>query len=71
MTLEFHSCAHVEVYYMFCRIPDNFVLLVNVQTFLRYLYTCRVQPYLYGNKSSAYWTWLVLYRDFQSGDYIV
>ena len=35
-----------------------------MSTFLRYLYTCRVQQSLYGNKSSDYCNWLALYSDF-------
>ena len=37
MTLEFHSFAHLEVLYLFRKVPTSLLLLVNVQTFLRYL----------------------------------
>ena len=35
------------------------------------IYTCRVQPCLYGNNSSVCWNWLALSRDWRSGNYIV
>ena len=49
MTSEFHSYVNLEVSYMFRKVPTSILSLVDVQTFLRYLYTCRVQTSLYGN----------------------
>ena len=60
ITSKSHSYANLEVSYMIRKVPTSFWLLVDVQYFLRYLYTCRVQPSLYGNISSAYRNWLSL-----------
>ena len=49
MTSNFHSSANLEVSYMFRKFPTSLWLLVDVRTYLRYLYTCWVQPYLYGS----------------------
>ena len=38
MSLEFHSCAHVKFWYNFCRLTNYPWLLVNGETFPRYLY---------------------------------
>ena len=70
MTSEFHSYIKLEVSYMFCNVLNSLLPLVNVQKFLHYLYTCRVQQFIYGNNSSVYWTLLALSRDFQFGIYI-
>ena len=37
----------------FSKVPTSLWLLVDIQFFLRYLYTCRVQPPLYGNNPYA------------------
>ena len=71
MTSEFHSRVNLEVSYMFCKFANILWLLVEVQTFLCCLYTCRIQPCLYDNKSSVWCNWLALSRNFHSGNYIV
>ena len=71
ITLEFHSCVNLEVLYTFRKFSTSLWSLVYIQTFLLCVYTFRVQPSLYGNKSPAYCTWLALSRNFQSGNYIV
>ena len=53
MNSGFHSYVNLEVSYMFHKVPTSLWWLVGVRTFLRYFYTCRVQPNLYGNKFSA------------------
>ena len=46
-----------------CKVPTSLWLLVNVRTYVHYLYTCWVQSYLYVNNFSVYWTWLALSSD--------
>ena len=71
MDLKLHSYAHLEVWYIFCRVPTSSWSLIKVWTFLHYLYTFQVKPSLYGNQSPASWTWLALSSDLQPGNYIV
>ena len=71
ITLEFNSCVNLEVLYTFRKFSTSLWSLVYIQTFLLCVYTFRVQPSLYVNKSPAYCTWLALSRNFQSGNYIV
>ena len=53
MNSKFHPYVDLKVLYMFCEVTTSLWLLFQVQNVLRYLYTCRVQPSLYGNNSSA------------------
>ena len=53
MALEFHQYVNLEVSYIFLKVPTILLSLIDVQTFLNYLYTCPVQPSLYGDNSSA------------------
>ena len=46
MNSEFYSYAKLEVSYMFHKVPTIPWMLVDVRTFLPYLYTCWVQPSL-------------------------
>ena len=46
MTLGFHSYANLEVSYMFRKIPTSLLLLVDVQTYVRYLYLTGSTIYL-------------------------
>ena len=41
ITQEFNSYVDMEVSYIFCKVPTRIWLLVNVRTFLQYLYTLR------------------------------
>ena len=52
MTSEFHSYVKLEVSYMLYKVSTYLLLLINVQNFLHYLYTCWVQAYIYGNNTS-------------------
>ena len=35
---EFHSYISLEVSYIFCKVPTNILLLVDIQNYVRYLY---------------------------------
>ena len=49
MTSEFNSYANLEVSSMFRKVPTIILFLVDVQTYLHYLYAYQAEPYLYGN----------------------
>ena len=49
MKSEFYSYADLYVSYMFRKFPIISLSLVHVQNVLFYLYTCRVQPCIYGS----------------------
>ena len=68
---NFIPVSILGILYMFSKVPTSLWLLVNVRTFIHYLYTRRVQPFIYGNKSSAQCTWLEIYSDDPSGNYTV
>ena len=52
-TKKYNSYASLKVSYFFCEVTTSLYLLVDIQTFLHYLFTCRFQPYFYGYDSSA------------------
>ena len=56
-------CQFESLCIFFCKVPTSMWPLVDIQTFLHYLYTCRVQPYIYGNYFSSKGNWLDPFRD--------
>ena len=71
MDLELHSYDEAELKYMLCRFPTGILLLVNIRYFSHCSYTSRVQPYLYGNKLSDWWSLFALFMDLQYVNYIM